>query len=58
MNYPFYYEVRFRLIAYDSENNIKHESFIKKCEKDTPLEARKEAFEEFNELSIILDRIK
>lgn len=61
MKYPFYYEVRFRLIAYDSENNIKHESFIKKCENDDPLEARKDAFDVFNEyLSYLikLDRAK
>lgn len=49
MKYPFYYEVRFRLIAYDLENNIKHESFVRKCENDNPLLAREEAFEIFNE---------
>lgn len=61
MKYPFYYEVRFSLIAFDSENNIKRESFIQKAQDENPLEARKLAFDYFNEyLSFLikLDRVK
>ncbi len=50
MNYPFHYEVRFRLLAFDSENKVKTESYIKKCNNHSdPLTNRKEAFAEFDE---------
>ena len=46
---PFYYEVRFRLIAYDAENNFNIQSHVVKCEDENPLTARNKAFEIFNE---------
>ena len=47
--FPFYYEVRFRLISYDSDNNFNIQSYIEKCENKDPLIARKKAFEIFND---------
>ena len=56
MKYPFYYEVRFSLIAFDLENNINRRSYIKKVEDENPLEARKVAFDYFDEyLSYLIE---
>lgn len=53
--YPFHYEVRVKLLAFDRNNNVRNESFTKMFEDNTPLENRKVAFDEFNEyLSFIL----
>ncbi len=58
--YPFHYEVRFKLLAFDSDNNVRIESFTKVFDYKNPLENRKSAFEEFNEyLSFIeTDRLR
>jgi hypothetical protein len=47
--YPFHYEVRFRLISQDADNNFKIQSYVKKCMDKNPLIARKKAFEIFND---------
>ena len=55
--YPFHYEVRVKLLAFDKENNVRNESFIKKFDDKTPLENRANAFEEFNEYLSFLEQI-
>lgn len=56
--YPFHYEVRFKLLAFDKNNNVRNETFIKKFDDKTPLENRANAFEEFNEYLSFLEQIK
>ena len=53
---PFHYEVRFRLIAYDSDNNYSFPSYTKKCINSNPLKVRIEAFEIFDEYLIFPDQ--
>ena len=48
-NPPFHYEVRFRLLAFDIENNFNIQSHAIKCENKDPLKARNKAFEIFDE---------
>ncbi|HOZ81522.1 MAG TPA: ATP-binding protein [Bacteroidia bacterium] len=55
--YPFHYEVRVKLLAFDKKNNVRNESFIKKFDDKTPLENRANAFEEFNEYLSFLEQI-
>lgn len=57
-NYPFHYEVRVKLLAFDKNNNVRNESFTKKFDDKTPLENRANAFEEFNEYLSFLEQIK
>lgn len=57
-NYPFHYEVRVKLLAFDKDNNIRNESFTKIFDNKTPLENRVNAFEEFNEYLSFLGQIK
>lgn len=59
--YPFHYEVRVKLLAFDNNNNVRNESFTKIFNDKTPLENRENAFEEFNEYLTFLeqfDRLK
>ena len=49
MRLPFHYEVRFRLLAYKDNNNIEIQSSEKKFESQNYLEAREEAFCDFQE---------
>ncbi|MGZ0015733.1 AlbA family DNA-binding domain-containing protein [Yeosuana sp. AK3] len=52
--YPFYYEVRFKLLVSDKQNNIRTEKFTKVFKKLPPLFNRKEAFKAFdNYLSML-----
>ena len=53
---PYYYEVRFRLIAYDSENNYNFSTHSKKCVSENLLEARNDAFELFEEYLTFLEQ--
>jgi hypothetical protein len=48
---PFYYEVRFNLIAYDKENNFNIQSHVTTFKNENPIVARAEAFEAFDEFS-------
>ena len=57
-SYPFHYEVRVKLLAFDSHNNVRHESFTKEFSDTTPLENRKRAFEEFSEYLSFLEQTK
>lgn len=57
-NYPFHYEVRFKLLAFDKDNNVRNESFTKIFNDKSPLESRANAFEEFNEYLSFLEQIK
>ncbi len=58
-NYPFHYELRFRLLAIDENNNVKVESKNIKFDDKTPIENRANAFKEFNLwLSYIQKRLK
>lgn len=57
-NYPFHYEVRVKLLAFDKDNNVRNESFTKVFNDKTPLENRALAFEEFNEYLSFLEQIK
>ncbi len=56
--YPFHYEVRVKLLAFDKNNNVRNESFTKIFNDKTPLENRANAFEEFNEYLSFLEQIK
>jgi hypothetical protein len=47
--YPFHYELRFRAIKSDSKNNFEVESFTREFKNNNPLQARYNAFSEFNE---------
>ena len=58
--YPFYYEVRFKVFKYDQENELfEYQKPICRIFKDkTPLENRKDAFDEFEEFLLqIEDRL-
>lgn len=57
-NYPFHYEVRVKLLAFDKNNNVRNESFTKIFNDKTPLENRANAFEEFNEYLSFLEQLK
>lgn len=57
--YPFHYEVRVKLLAFDKDNNVRNESFTKVFNDRKPLENRANAFDEFTEyLSYIKDRLE
>jgi len=47
--YPFHYEVRFKLLAIDENNKVENRSHVKVFDDELPLENRKKAFEEFDE---------
>jgi len=53
--FPFHYEVRFKLLAFDEDNNVRNESFTKVFNEDAPLINRSKAFEEFNEYLTFLE---
>lgn len=57
-NYPFHYEVRVKLLAFDKDNNVRNESFTKVFNDKTPLENRAHVFEVFNEYLSFLEQIK
>lgn len=57
-NYPFHYEVRVKLLAFDKDNNVRNESFTKIFDDKTPVENRANAFEEFNEYLSYLEQLK
>jgi len=58
-NYPFHYEIRAKLLAFDKDNNVRNESFVKIFNDKVPLENRTNAFDEFNEyLSYVEDRLE
>ena len=58
-NYPFHYEVRFKLLAFDENNNVRNQVFTKKFDKKSPLENRFDAFKEFDEyLSFLITNDK
>ena len=54
-NYPFHYEVRFKLLAFDENNNVRNQVFTKKFDKKAPLENRSDAFKEFDEYLSFLE---
>ena len=56
-NYPFHYEVRFKLLAFDNNNNVRNESLTKIFNDKSPLINRADAFEEFNEYLSFLVQI-
>lgn len=56
-NYPFHYEIRVKLLAFDKNNNVRNESFTKIFDDKSPLENRANAFEEFNEYLSFLEQI-
>ena len=56
--YPFHYEVRVKLLAFDKNNNVRNEIFTKIFDDKIPLENRANAFEEFNEYLSFLEQIK
>lgn len=56
--YPFHYEVRLKLLAFDKDNNVRNESFTKTFDDKAPLINRANAFEEFNEYLSFLDQTK
>lgn len=47
--YPFHYEVRFRFLSYSAENKIEICTWEKEFSHENPLNAREDAFKEFNE---------
>jgi len=47
--FPFHYEVRVKLLAFDKANNVRNESFTRVFKDSTPLENRKNAFDDFTE---------
>lgn len=47
-NYPFHYEVRFKLFAFDNQNNLRIESSSTVFKDKNPLENRQDAFEAFD----------
>jgi len=57
-NFPFYYEVRVKLLAFDKDNNVRNESFTRVFKDSTPLENRKNAFDDFNGYMSDLDSLK
>jgi hypothetical protein len=54
--YPFHYEVRFKFLAFDKDNNVRNETFIKEFKDNQPLENRKSAFEVFKEYLSFLEQ--
>lgn len=54
--YPFHYEVRVKLLAFDKSNNVRNESFTKIFNDEQPLNNRSNAFEEFREYLSFLDQ--
>lgn len=56
-DYPFHYEIRFKLLAFVNENKTTNQSFVKVFKKDTPLKNRKSAFEEFNEYVSFIEKV-
>ncbi len=48
-NFPFYYEIRFRVLKYEDNDNIENETFKREFKNANPLLAREEAFNEFKE---------
>lgn len=47
--YPFHYEVRLKLLAFDTDNNFDIQSHVVKCDDENPLTARNRAFEIFDD---------
>lgn len=35
--YPFHYEIRFKLLVFDNQNNTRNQSFVKVFKDKTPL---------------------
>ncbi len=58
VKYPFRYEVRFKLLAFDKNNNVRNEIFTKVFDDKTPLENRTNAFEEFSEYLSFLEQVE
>lgn len=52
--YPFYYEIRFKLLVSDDNNNIRTEKFTKKFKSEVPLSDRKDAFNAFQDYMSII----
>ncbi|GGD99559.1 AlbA family DNA-binding domain-containing protein [Planktosalinus lacus] len=48
-NPPFFYKVSFHFLAQDQNNELKHHSWQKEFHNSNPFEARKEAFEAFDD---------
>jgi hypothetical protein len=50
MNYPFHYEVRCKILAFDKNNNVSNKIFKREFRDADPLEGRKNAFREFDDI--------
>lgn len=57
-NYAFYYEVRFKFLAFTNEKDVNAQTFCKQFKAGSPLENREEAFEYFHEYLSYLEQNK
>lgn len=48
--FPFYYELRFRLLGFDKDNNVDVQSYTKKFDSNLALENRLQVFQEFDDI--------